>query len=129
MADQIDADFSEAASFNSGLRMALTRDFDLIILDMSMPTFDRTESTHGGRFRILAGKEIVTRLAKAGKLGALVILTGYKDFSVDSQSLSIDEIDASMKEYGESYLGYIMFDSADSVWKEELLQVANRVKN
>ncbi|WP_122984726.1 response regulator [Paraburkholderia hospita] len=114
---------SEAASFNAGLNAALSGQYDALILDMSMPTFDRTETAHGGRFRSIAGKEIAIRLAKRGALIPFVILTGYKDFSVDDQNLSIDEIDESLKELGNSYKGYIMFDAAESLWKEKLSEI------
>lgn len=110
----------EAASYNSGLNLVLSERFDLIILDMSMPTFDRTDVTHGGRFRALAGKEIASKLAKLKRLVPFVVLTGYKDFSVNSQSLSIEQIDQSMRLIGDQYKGCIIFDAADSVWKEQL---------
>ncbi|CAE6968502.1 response regulator [Paraburkholderia domus] len=127
LGENIRSTFSEAASFNTGLRLALAEKYDLIVLDMSMPTFDRTESAHGGRFRVLAGKEIVSRLARAGKLAPVVILTGYKDFSVDSQSMNIDEINSSLKMFGDSYRGYIMFDATNSVWKQQLLSIVQEI--
>lgn len=113
----------EAASFNSGLNLVLSKTFDLVILDMSMPTFDRTDATHGGRFRTLAGKDIATRLSKLKKLVPFVILTGYKDFSVNSQSLSIEQIDESLRSMGSDYKGCIFFDAVDSVWKEQLSEI------
>ncbi|QNA89313.1 response regulator [Massilia sp. Dwa41.01b] len=119
----------EAASYNAGLKMALNDTFDLLILDMSMPTFDRAESSHGGRFRALAGKEIATKLAKVDKLVPFVVLTGYKDFSIDSRSLSIDNIDESLQLLGGNYRGCIIFDVADSVWKDQLSSVIDEVNN
>lgn len=121
------ADIREAASFNSGLKAALEGGFDLIILDMSMPTFDRTESSHGGRFRALAGSDIATRLARQDRISPFVVLTGYRDFSVDSQSLSIEDIDQNLKSLGDAYKGCILFDSAESSWKEGLKEIIDGV--
>lgn len=118
-----DAQLFEAASYNSGINLVLSERFDLIILDMSMPTFDRTDATHGGRFRALAGKEIAAKLAKLKRLVPFVVLTGYKDFSVNSQSLSIEQIDESLRSIGRDYRGCIIFDAADSVWKEQLSEI------
>jgi DNA-binding NarL/FixJ family response regulator len=114
---------SEAASYNSGLNLALSEKFDLVILDMSMPTFDRTDVTHGGRFRTLAGKEIVLRLEKQRRLVPFVILTGYSDFSFNSQSLSIAEIDESLLALGDKYFGCVLFDAAESIWKDKLSEI------
>jgi CheY-like chemotaxis protein len=111
---------SEAASYNSGLTAAYENKFDLLIVDMSMPTFDRNESTQGGRFRALAGKEIVSKLSRSGILPPFVIVTGYKDFSVESQSLSIDQIHDLLSTLGEAYMGCIVFESSDNLWQEKL---------
>ncbi|MAX90693.1 MAG: hypothetical protein CMK99_08125 [Pseudomonas sp.] len=116
-------DLQEAASYNSGFTVASENIFDLIILDMSMPTFDRSDTTHGGRFRAVAGKEIARRLKKAGKLVPFVVLTGYTDFSTDSQNLSIEQIDVLLSELGECYRGCVFFDSTNSQWEEKLTQV------
>lgn len=115
----------EAASYNSGINLALSERFDLLILDMSMPTFDRTDTTHGGRFRALAGRDIAAKLVKLKRIVPFVILTGYKDFSVNSQCLSIEQIDESLRSIGNDYKGCIVFDSTDSVWKERLSEVIN----
>lgn len=118
-----DIRLSEEASYNSGLVTAQSGSFDLIVLDMSMPTFDRSDETHGGRFRSLGGRQIARKLAKAGKLVPFVVVTGYKDFSESSGNKSIAEIDESLRELGSSYLGYIIFDAAESLWKENLLKI------
>ena len=118
---------TEAASYNSGLLAVHEKVFDLLIVDMSMPTFDRNENTQGGRFRALAGKEIVTKLSKANKLVPFVVLTGYKDFSVDSQSLSIDQIHDLLKTLGDLYLGCIVFETTDDVWQGKLSAVLEKL--
>ncbi|MDW3713384.1 response regulator [Pseudomonas sp. 2023EL-01195] len=110
----------EAASYNSGLTLAQERKFDLLILDMSMPTFDRSDSTHGGRFRAVAGKEIVARLKRSNKLVPFVVLTGFTDFRTDTQNISLEEIDSILAGLGEIYKGCVFFDSTNSVWKEKL---------
>lgn len=118
---------SEAASYNSGLTLAHEHSFDFLVVDMSMPTFDRNEQTQGGRFRALGGKEIVHKLVKIQKLPPFVILTGYKDFSVGTQSLSIAQINDLLGSLGESYLGCILFESSDNSWQEELGRVMGKL--
>lgn len=118
----------EAASRNSGINQAMIGSFDLMVVDMSMPTFDRTDVSHGGRFKVLAGKEIVSHLARRGRLAPFVVLTGYKDFSVNSENLSIEQIDDLLKVVGHVYKGCIVFDAADSFWKDRLLEVIESLR-
>ena len=131
LCDFLSANFSveltEAASYNSGLKALLDRDFDLLVLDMSMPTFDRTAATNGGRFRDLGGKEIAIRLKKQGRLIPFVVVTGYSDFSVNAENLSISQIDEILKTLGDDYKGCVFFDAVESVWKEQLMEIIRRM--
>ncbi|WP_426428110.1 response regulator [Pseudomonas palmensis] len=120
---------SEAASYNRGLAVASQEKFDLIILDMSMPTFDRTEAESGGRFRVLGGKEIASRLKKQNKLSPFVVLTGYSNFSEGSDKLSLEQINDLLAMFEEDYKGTIFFDSASSVWKDELTATIESLSN
>jgi CheY-like chemotaxis protein len=117
------ADLVEAASYNSGLVAAEKGGFDFMILDMSMPTFDRSETTQGGRFRAIAGKELATKLSKTGKLSPFVVLTGYKDFSVNSQNLSIEQIHDLLSTLGEQYKGCLLFNAAEILWQDQLTSI------
>lgn len=122
-----DVELVEAASYNSGLVAAENGVYDFMIIDMSMPTFDRSETTQGGRFRAIAGKEIASKLSKAGKLAPFVVLTGYKDFSVNSQNLSIEQIHDLLSTLGEQYKGCIVFNSAEILWQEQLASVIGAI--
>lgn len=126
--ENYDATIVEAASYNSGLTAAYDNDFDFMILDMSMPTFDRNESTQGGRFRALAGKEIANKLSKSKRLVPFVVLTGYKDFSVNAQNLSIDQIHDLLATLGDVYKGCIVFDSTELLWKEKLSSIIGELQ-
>lgn len=119
----------EAASYNRGLSIGSKESFDLMILDMSMPTFDRTETDRGGRFRVLAGKEIAARLQKQGKLPPFVVLTGYTDFSDEQNKLNLAQINDLLALFGEAYKGIIFFDSTGSVWKEKLTKIIDDLAN
>lgn len=121
-----DCSFSCAGSYNSGLKLALSGGFDFMILDMSMPTFDRTDLSHGGRFRTLAGHEIALRLAKQKRLMPFLVLTGYTDFSVNSQSWSIERIDNELRSISIEYKGCIIFDAVDSVWQDRLSEIIDK---
>ncbi|AZZ46494.1 hypothetical protein C1896_17180 [Pseudomonadaceae bacterium SI-3] len=119
----------EAASYNKGLSIALERKFDLIILDMSMPTFDRTDEDRGGRFRVFAGREIATRLKKINRLPPFVVLTGYREFRDDSGKLDFEQIGDLLSELKPSFKGIIHYDSSSSSWKDKLTKVLETLEH
>lgn len=50
-------------SYQSGLKEIINhKPYDLIFLDMSMPTFDVTPNNSGGRFRTYAGRDILEEM-------------------------------------------------------------------
>lgn len=127
LSENFAATLYEASSYNSGLNAMQSRTYDLLVLDMSMPTFDRSTTTNGGRFRPLGGKEIAIRLQKQNRLIPFVVVTGYSDFSVNAENLSISQIDESLRTLGKEYQGCVFFDAVESVWKENLLEIVRRI--
>jgi len=118
-----DCEVEEALSYNTAIAFARKISFDFIILDMSMPTFDRTENDMGGRFRVFGGKEIAMKLEKFGMLPPFVVVTGYSEFKDESGKLDLVQIGDLLKGIGSQFLGVIPFESSNSEWKESLVKV------
>ncbi|MGS4681979.1 hypothetical protein ACKURH_22815 [Enterobacter soli] len=118
-----------AGSYNIGLSLSLKGDYDLIILDMSLPTFEKTESNRGGRFRVFGGREIAQRLKRAGKLPKFLIVTGYKDFIDDAGKLTIEQVSDHLMEMSSLFLGVILYESSSSKWKTDLADAITGCKH
>lgn len=122
----MNATINEAHSFSSGSKAATEIDYDLVILDISLPTYDKVGNEAGGRKRMFGGREIARKLTRRRPGSKIVFLTQYDAFSEGGLSLSFDELGEILKtECGDSYLGLIHYDSAKSSWKE-LLYIAFR---
>jgi CheY-like chemotaxis protein len=116
--------YDVAYSYNSGLNMALDNDdYELLILDMTLHTFDKKKDKTGGRLRTFGGREIASELKFEDKLKPFVILTQYKKFDDNNKIKSFEEIDKIMKEkFNEYYKNMIFYDTSSSVWKNELAE-------
>ena len=119
-------------SFSTGVKEILGNSFDLLILDMSLPTFDKNDGGSGGDFRVNGGLELAEKLKRKNKLIPFIFLTQYTSFSNNDQEVrSIENIDLSSKnKFGENYLGYIYYEHAKFEWKSILEEVIkSHVKN
>ncbi len=115
-----DAEVAEAYSFNSGCRLVEDCHFDLVVLDMSMPTYDRAPKESGGRFRSFGGREIARKIIRRGAITKVLFITQYDSFSDKVGSISLASLDRELAvECGASYMGLIYYDSSKSAWKEE----------
>lgn len=116
-----EADISTARSFQSGLRQIVTGSFDLIILDMSMPTFDVGVDEDGGRPQVYAGREILRQMDRRKIVVPVVIVTQFETFGEGDASLTLQQLAAQLKiAHPHTYFGAVYYNAAYEDWKEEL---------
>jgi DNA-binding NarL/FixJ family response regulator len=65
----------EADSFTSGWQYLSNDKFDLICLDMSLPTFDQDEIHGGGEFRAFGGKELARKMKRRKIDSKFIVIT------------------------------------------------------
>lgn len=112
---------SQARSYASGCQMVESEEFDLVLMDISLPTYDKAGREGGGRFRSNGGREIARKIVRRGVLTPIVFLTQYEAFSDRGTSLSLEELRGLLaQECGANFRGLVYFDSSKSAWKSEL---------
>jgi DNA-binding response OmpR family regulator len=118
------ANISVRKSYQSGLSEILNSSADLVLLDMSMPTYDQTPTEPGGRNRAFAGKEILRKMNKRGKRFPVIIVTQFTRFGDGDQAISLEELKNDLEQLGyENYLGTIYYSAEASNWESELFTV------
>ena len=114
-------DIDCAFSYTTGLNKAIDNEYNLLILDMSIPTYEKSSNEAGGRSRIFGGKEIVRQLQRENKLKPFIILTQYNKFDDNNKIKSLDEIETQLeKKFKEFHLKTIYYDTSSSIWKSIL---------
>lgn len=107
-------------SYNSALAEIIQRGsaYDVILLDVSMYTYDVNNEDNGGEPEPLAGSNIL-RFMKLRKITTpVVVVTMYESF-VDG--VKIDELDKGFTtNYPEFYKGYVYFSHKNDDWKTNL---------
>lgn len=119
----------EAASFNSGVKIISSYQLDLIILDMSLPTHDKSATESGGRFRVYGGKDIVRKMKRKSIDTPFVILTQYSNFGDGDNKKDLSDIEAEFEEsHPNQYISTIHYETASHLWKDKLQQVIKKIK-
>ncbi len=110
----------QKTSYQSGLEMLYTDSFDLLILDMSIPNFDITESDDGGDTMDRGGEYILEEMDQEGLVIKSIIITQYEEFG----GVSLAEIDSNLKEeFIDSYIGCVSYNTGYDDWKTELYEL------
>ncbi len=100
------------------------KDYSLVLLDISLPTYDKVGSESGGRFRTFAGREIARKIIRSGSSTKILFITQYSAFSDRGTSFTFDGLKSELaKECGENFAGMVFYDSSQSAWKDEAFKI------
>jgi DNA-binding response OmpR family regulator len=113
----------ERYSFQSGLKSILEKDYDLILLDMSLPTYDIEATEKGGVKRPFAGREILRQMNKKSIIVPVIVITQFDYFGDDDSKMSLNELTEQLKSFS-NFKGTIVYN-AKFDWKNELKKIIN----
>lgn len=119
---QIDEVYIDVAkSYHSGLKCAYTNDYDLMIVDMTLPKYDgdacADESTlHNG------GAILISYVLELGKKIRCIVLTQYETFMGETLG---DINNRLIADCSEIYIGCVKYDSTSESWKQKLIDKIN----
>lgn len=98
-----------------------TTDFDLIILDMSLPTFDITPTETGGKPQGFGGVEVLRYLKKLDARAMVIIVTAFEAFTSDAKTITLDDLRLKLKaEFPANFYGAIYYNVIFKSWVQEL---------
>jgi CheY-like chemotaxis protein len=121
---------SEARSLNTGLKHIAAEGFDLIILDMTMPTFDIGSDEDGGRPQAYGGRELLRHIKQRGISTPVIVLTQFDRFGKEPDQRSIEELDAELRrDHRTNYLRSIRYNIAFDSWRNELVDTIRGIKH
>lgn len=95
---------------------------DLMLLDMSLPTFDIDQDEPGGRPQGFGGKEVMRFMKLSGKSCPVIVITGYEAFPREAgKPVELDEIRVELtSEFPSMLTGLLYYNSTYEDWKNEL---------
>lgn len=99
--------------------------YDLILLDMSMQTYDITSEEAGGDAEPLAGKNILRQMFLRDIPTKVIVVTMYQNFVDGTKIKQLDE--ELKKEYLDNYCGYISFSHTNSEWATKLKESISKI--
>lgn len=124
-----DLELQVAKSVNSAVECLEEQTFDLMLLDMSLPTFDQGNDESGGRPQGFGGIEVVREIQMAGVKCKIVVITGYEVFPKgDGGQLNIGQLKDDLEgEFKDLVVGVLHYNSAVDEWKTSLLSIFLRI--
>jgi CheY-like chemotaxis protein len=121
LSSELSAEVIEARSRQSGIHALLKDSFDLILLDMSMPTFDITPTEDGGRPQAYAGRDILHQMDRYAITTKVVVVTQFDRFGQSEDEITLPELDKQLEvAFPDNYLGAVYYNVGYAGWQESL---------
>ncbi len=113
----------ETYSFSGGRKKVFEQEWDLVILDMSLPTYDITPSESGGDKKPIAGIGIIKRMKNRGLYYPTIIITQFETF--DDEKISLETLNQELEEnYSDIWKGTVYYGDDD--WEIKLTDLLNK---
>jgi CheY-like chemotaxis protein len=116
-----------AKSVNTAIDALEQRRPDLLLIDMSLPTFDIGERESGGRPQGFGGIEILRYMALSEIRCPTIVITGYEAFVREAgKRLDLSQMRSELeKEFPELLRGVLHYNSTYDEWKTKLAAALN----
>ena len=103
--------------------------FDLVILDMALPTFSKKPKSGGGTTQASGGVEVLRALKHAGVKYKTIIVSQYPDLEIDRKYVSLTRAPSVLEsKYKIPILGAIQYDYDSRDWVAPLDKLIKGIK-
>lgn len=118
-----DVVLSHARSVSTAANAVNESHFDLILLDMSLPSFDVGPGEQGGKPQGFGGLDILRILDTLDKPTKVVVVTQFEMFGVGQDSIDLAGLRARLlADFPDLVVGVVYFDTTGTTWRKELTE-------
>ena len=115
-------------SFRSGLRELIGNSYDILLLDMSLPTWDREGVKKQEGFERFGGETIMREMKRKHKLTPTIVITMFSEFGIGNSFIDLVDLDKHLRsEFKDFYKGYVKYSSSEKKWEDELKLALERL--
>lgn len=116
-----------AKSLQSTLKLLVSESYDLLLLDMTMPNFDRTIYEDGGRPHAFGGREILRQMKRRRISTPVIVITQFDRFGEDPDIVSLEQLNQELQMNYENYSGIVQFRGNVDDWKQDLQELIFKI--
>lgn len=123
--------YSYVKSVSSALSELETLDPEtIVLLDMSLPTYDLDDTNSGGRPQGFGGIEILRNMEFYELQNKVIVITQYESIAFDNRVLDANALRIELaQEFPDNFYELIQFNVVTDSWKAELVSKLNELIN
>ncbi|MCG6398902.1 response regulator [Vibrio fluvialis] len=116
-------------SYQSGLKYIKAENPELVILDMTLPTFDRGAGKREGRMRPFGGEDVMRKMQLNNIQSKVIVVTQFSSFDDGDEKVDYKTLFTRCKiEFKGLFIEGIKYSHSSDDWMNELSSIINKVK-
>jgi CheY-like chemotaxis protein len=118
------------SSVNSGMRALAENKFNLVLMDMSLPTFDIKPGEPGGRPQGFGGLEVLRFMERKALHVPVIVVTQFDKFGSGPDEMDLLSLEKVLREeHPNIFRRLIFFNNASESWKGALANAVEEHSN
>jgi CheY-like chemotaxis protein len=110
-----------ARSFRSALDQVVKGQPDIMLLDMTLPTFDQSPQEPGGHTRRFGGRDVLREIDRKHIALPVIVVTQFEQFEGRTGVIDLDDLDRELRAaHRPNYRGAVYYHPSSSAWRERL---------
>ncbi|NVK19780.1 MAG: hypothetical protein HWE30_13860 [Methylocystaceae bacterium] len=111
-------------SFNDAISKVDTDQFDLLVLDMSLPTYSHQNEDGGGSAQSFGGIDVLRHAEFADNLAPAIFITQYKHFDQGENELTLEDLRRDLhEEFERAFVDVVYYRYINETWKETFVNL------
>ncbi|MBV7268950.1 hypothetical protein [Winogradskyella luteola] len=107
-------------SFRGGLKQIYDNEFDLLLIDMTIPKWGDNISGESIEYESFGGFNIMKEMKRKKRIIPSIMITMFNEFGVEDSFISLESIDNLCKSNFEFYKGLVYYTSKNEEWMSNL---------
>lgn len=125
---EVDSEIKIEKSLRSGIGAVIDWHPNLILLDMTMPTYDIGPEEHGGKPQIFGGRELMAQMVRFDISIPVIVVTQFETFGQGNESIDLEELNKKLREeFPDFYRGAVYYHAAVEGWQEKIQQMISQI--
>ncbi|MGF7028678.1 MULTISPECIES: hypothetical protein [Sphingobacterium] len=121
-------DFDLRESFQSGLEALRSNNYDVLILDMTIPLWEKENNDINQNYEQFGGEKILREMKRKAIIVPVILFTMFDKFPIGNDVLTFEQISAKYKQNFDFYVDGVYYDSRNDDWKSNLLTLIESIK-
>lgn len=118
-------------SFQSGLSEIKDniQEFDFLILDMTIPLWEKGNNDLGGNYEQFGGERILREMKRRRLFLPTILFTMFDIFPTKDGNITFNEVNSVFEnEFSDFYVGAVFYNANEDNWQSDLTSLISKIK-